>query len=130
MNGKRDYLFDTDILIYFLAGKLPEHIVEKIENILEYSFNISIITKIEILGWKGHTEESFRETEDFIKNATIFELEEKIVEETIKLRRKKKIKIPDAIIAATAKIYDKILITNNENDFKGLVNIWIPLKVV
>jgi len=54
MNGKKDYLFDTDILIYFLAGKLPEHTIEKIEEILGYSFNISVITKIEILGWKGH----------------------------------------------------------------------------
>jgi predicted nucleic acid-binding protein len=128
MNGKKDYLFDTDILIYFLAGKLPEHTIEKIEEILGYSFNISVITKIEILGWKGHTEESFRKTQEFIKDATIFGLEEKIVEEVIKLRRNKKIKIPDAIIAATARVYNKILITNNEKDFKFLTEVWNPLK--
>ena len=72
MNGKKDYLFDTDILIYFLAGKIPSKVLHKIENILYHSFNISIITKIEILGWQGHTQESFLKTKEFIKNANIF----------------------------------------------------------
>ncbi|WP_163329242.1 type II toxin-antitoxin system VapC family toxin [Desulfurobacterium thermolithotrophum] len=108
MNGKKGYLFDTNILIYFLAGKLPENVVEEIENILEQSFYISVITKLEILGWKGHTEETFKETKSFIENAVIIGLEDKIVDKSISLRRQRKIKLPDAIIAATAIVHKKI----------------------
>ena len=80
MNGKKEYLFDTDILIYFLAGRLPEDILERIDDILKYSFCISIITKLEILGWKGHTEESFRETKSFLEDAVVIGLEDEIVD--------------------------------------------------
>ena len=128
MSGREGYLFDTNVLIYFLAGKLPEDSLERIEDILRYSFCISVITKLEILGWKGHTEESFRETKSFLENADIIGLEDKIVDETINLRRHKNIKLPDAIIAATAIVYQKILITNNEKDFKNVVKIWNPLR--
>ena len=128
MNGKKDYLFDTNILTYFLAGKLPENAIGKIEDNLNYSFNISVITKLEILGWKGHTEKTFRETESFIRNAVIIGLEDRVVDEAINLRRQRKIKLPDAVIAATARVYNKTLITNNEGDFKDLVKVWNPLK--
>lgn len=81
----RDYLFDTNILIYFLAGKLPEDVKKQIENILETSFYISVITKLEILGWRGHTEKTFKETKSFIEDAVIIGLEDEIVDEAINL---------------------------------------------
>ncbi len=124
----RDYLFDTNILIYFLAGKLPEDVKKQIENILETSFYISVITKLEILGWRGHTEKTFKETKSFIEEAVIIGLEDEIVDEAINLRRQKKIKLADAVIAATAIVYKRILITNNEKDFKNIVAIWNPFK--
>ncbi|WP_022854517.1 type II toxin-antitoxin system VapC family toxin [Thermodesulfatator atlanticus] len=130
MNGKKEYLFDTDILIYFLAGRLPEGILERIDDILKYSFCISIITKLEILGWKGHTEESFRETKSFLEDAVVIGLEDEIVDEAIDLRRRRKIKLPDAVIASTAIVHQKILITNNEKDFKDIVKVWNPLKEI
>ncbi len=130
MNGKKEYLFDTDILIYFLAGRLPEGILERIDDILKYSFCISIITKLEILGWKGHTEESFMETKSFLEDAVVIGLGDEIEDEAIDLRRRRKIKLPDAVIAATAIVHQKILITNNEKDFKDIVKVWNPLKEI
>lgn len=52
-----EYLIDTNILIYYLAGALPPEEKLHVDKILKDSFNISIITKIELLGWKGHTPE-------------------------------------------------------------------------
>jgi predicted nucleic acid-binding protein len=46
------YLLDTNIIIYFLDAVLPEKSLDFIEEILdETGCNISIITKIELLGW-------------------------------------------------------------------------------
>ncbi|WP_374754564.1 PIN domain-containing protein [Dyadobacter fermentans] len=49
----------------------------------------------------------------------------------IKLRREKKIRTPDAIIAATAIVYDLTLLTDNEIDFSGigLIKLRNPNKV-
>jgi len=44
---------------------------------------------------------------------------------TIDLRRKYKIKLPDAVIAATALYYDLILVTRNEKDFEGIKGLEI-----
>ena len=52
-----DYLIDTNILIYYLAGSLEPEEKPTIDKILQESFNISIITRIELLGWKGHSPE-------------------------------------------------------------------------
>ena len=51
------YLLDTNILIYYLAGAIPDDERSFIERVILESFNISIITRIELLGWKGHTPE-------------------------------------------------------------------------
>ena len=50
--GKRmlKYLFDTNILIYYFADRIPSESLVKVENILKTSFNTSIITNIEFLG--------------------------------------------------------------------------------
>jgi len=49
------FLVDTNILIYYLAGAFTPDQKRVIDQILESSFTISIITRIELLGWKGHT---------------------------------------------------------------------------
>ena len=48
------------------------------------------------------------------------ELSEEIILETIRLRRKQKIKTPDAIIAATALVYGRTVVTDNERDFDNI----------
>lgn len=53
------YLMDTNILIYYFADSISKKEINKIEEIFRSSFNISIITKIESLGWRGHTKEGF-----------------------------------------------------------------------
>ena len=47
----KEYLVDTNILIYYFADAIQEKELNRIENIFKTFFNISIITKIEFLGW-------------------------------------------------------------------------------
>jgi predicted nucleic acid-binding protein len=120
-----NYLTDTNILIYYFANSIPEKELEKINKIFQKSFNISVITKIEFLGWDKHTDDGFQKAREFIDFANTFPLNNEITELAIKIRRKSHIKLPDAVIAATSLIEDLILVTRNEKDFKNINDLEI-----
>lgn len=84
---------------------------------------ISIITEIELLGFPGITSKDERLITKLLTNFQVFDVEKKISKETIKLRRQYTIKIPDAIIAATALNNEAILVTRDEEDFKRIKHL-------
>lgn len=116
---KNKYLLDTNIVIYFFSGITDD---ESIFDILKNSFNISIITKIEFLSWQKlySDEELNKKAIEFISNATIYDLDEVVANQTIRNRQQYKIKTPDAIIGATAQVHGFEIVTNNIDDFKNL----------
>ena len=123
------YLVDTNILIYHINKNIPENSRIKIHQIFIEHFNISVITKMEFLGFKSHTERSYSKSSKFLEHADVIGLDDEIVETVISLKRKRKIKLPDAIIAATAKKNGLILVTRNEKDFKGIgIKIYNPFS--
>jgi predicted nucleic acid-binding protein len=78
---------------------------------------ISVITEIELLSWKTPTDEDLKILHDFVADAFVFELEKETKLKAADLRKTYRIKLPDAIIAATALVYDITLITYNARDF-------------
>jgi predicted nucleic acid-binding protein len=58
--------------------------------------------------------------QSFIGDALVIELEQPIKLKTADIRKAHKIMLPDAIIAATALVYDLTLISRNVIDFKGI----------
>jgi len=116
--GKK-YLIDSNSLIEFQAKLLPIAGQLFVANAIDDSFNISIISEIEVLGHVSATPD----LEKFISLANIFDLNKDIVTVTISLRKKYKIKLGDAIIAATALVNDFIIITRNINDFKNIEDL-------
>jgi predicted nucleic acid-binding protein len=48
------------------------------------------------------------------------DLTSNVVDVSIDIRKKNKTKLPDAIIAATALVYDLVLISRNVSDFKNI----------
>ena len=113
------FLLDTNIIIYYFNGIVLEN---EIDDILRNDFNISIITKIEFLSWQKLLKDDtlYKKAKEFISYATIYDLNEVIADQTIKIRQQYKIKIPDAIIGATALTYGLDIVTNNVKDFSSL----------
>ncbi len=113
------YLFDTNIVIYYFNGLTAD---ESLHSLLKESFKISIISKIEFLGWGefAANPELYSQARAFIHHATLYELSAEIAEQTIRLRQQFKTKTPDAIIAATALVNNLIVVTHNTADFTRL----------
>ncbi len=58
--------------------------------------------------------------EDFISTSTVIPLDDIVTQKTIELRKIKKLKLGDAIIAATALIHKLTLVTRNISDFRNI----------
>ena len=114
------YLLDTNTIIYYLKAALPEKAMQFLHNVVDDQPIISVITKIELLGFNSINLDEQNITSTFINEAMIFALDENVVDATIYLRRQLRIKLPDAIIAATAITYDFTLITYNVSDFNKI----------
>ena len=114
------FLIDTNVVIDYLSSQLPQASASKLDNLPGV---ISVITRIELLGWYNATPEQLNKLNPFIANAHIYNLSEEIILETISLRQKNKIKLPDAVVAATAIVNDLTLLTRNTDDFKNIVGL-------
>ena len=102
-------LLDTNIIIYLSKRELSVHDVFFKED--EYA--ISIITYMEVLGFEFQNVDEERFIKKFLSFFSILSIDQTIADQMIKLRKKYKIKLPDAIICATAIVNDAILITND-----------------
>ena len=110
MNGrtKAVYVFDTNIIIGSLSGR---------DTVLQMGSRfISIITEMEILAKPDISPEAEQKALDFLKGIAIIPLSGAVKWEAIRIRRegKPRLKLPDAIVAATAVILDATLVTADE----------------
>ena len=124
------YLIDSNIVIGYLDNKLPESGMLFMHEIINSIPQISVITKIEILRFNTH-ETAYKILEDFIGISIVYDLSHDIVDQTILLCKSKKIKLPDAIISATAMANGMTLLTRNTSDFKNIpdLNIINPFEL-
>ncbi len=107
----------TQILFFIFLGG-DDTLVPLIE---EKNLIISIITEIEILGYEALRGEELIQTKRFLNHCSSIGITSDIKEKAISIHRKYKIKLPDAIIAATSVSLDVPIITA-DNDFKKVKN--------
>ncbi len=79
--------------------------------------NLSVITRIELLCWNTDAQTEQR-VQNFIADSVILNISEKVIRYCVIIRKGKKVKTPDAIIAATALANNFTLITRNIKDFE------------
>jgi predicted nucleic acid-binding protein len=115
--GRKEYLIDTNVAIYYFGQLLTKDSESFLEDILKTKYSISVINRMELLGNKNLEQQEENALESFVNSAFVYNLDEEIILETISIRKKYGIKLPDAIIAATCLVNNCKLITNNLKDF-------------
>ncbi len=120
--GKR-YLLDSNTVIDYIASLYPEKARQWLNQLIDEEINVSVITKIEVLSFDPDKDDNYPVLVDFFEAANIFELTGDIVSKTIQIRQKQKIRLPDAIIAATALQNGLVLVSRNTKDFKNIQDI-------
>ena len=117
------FLLDSNTVIDYTSQLLPSSATSAIDNIINEAFIISIVVKIEVLGFNGQSDK-MKKLERFLQFAEILPLNDDIADKTIELRKKhKKLALGDAIIAATASVNNFTLITRNIADFKNIATL-------
>lgn len=119
------YLIDTSIASKYLNGFLSEKGFEFMDSVFVVESNISVITKIELLSWVTEEKDLYQKVVIFVEDSMVYPLSEEVASKTIELRRKYKLKTPDAIVAATAVCHKLTLLTDNERDFKAIKGLRI-----
>ena len=114
---EQKYLIDTNVIIDYLADKLPVagyHLID------EEIPKVSVVTRLELLSWPNASNAQVKIIQEFLNASIIYNLDEAIIQKTIEIRKNYKIKLPDSIIAANALVYDLTLLTRNVSDFNKI----------
>lgn len=107
MNGNSFFVLDTNVVLYHLGNRLQKPLAKK-------QYAISIITEIELLSYPNIQADEIDIIQNFIAQTTVIELKNSIKIQTVALRKKYNLKVPDAIIAATALRLNAPLLTNDK----------------
>ncbi len=124
MNGNKG-VFDSNIIIFFSKRKFDiDELSSKYAEIY-----VSIVSYIEVYAYEFEYAEEKLLTDRFLKNVEILEVNKEIADLAIVYRKSKtkKIKLPDAIILASAKSINADLITDDYRDFQNIdptVNVY------
>lgn len=104
-------LFDSNIIIDYLNGEL-----KAADELSLYNKKfISIITWIEVL--VGVPDDKRCAVEAYLSGFEIVAIDQTISYVAIEIRQKEKLKLPDALILATARTLSAVLVTRNTKDF-------------
>lgn len=104
MNGI-DFMADTNAVLYFLSGN------QCMREFMNCSYAYSIISEMELLSYSKITDEEEAKVRGYLEESVSLPITNDIKNRTIQLRRQYNIKLPDAIIAATAIENDLVLMT-------------------
>lgn len=119
------YLMDSNVLIDYTSRTFSISTEKILDLIFDTGFNFSIISKIEVLGFNT-SKETLSKLEEFLSLGVEHPLSKEIADACILMRRKNpKVKVPDAIIAATAIVHGHTLLTSNLSDFKSIEGLSI-----
>jgi hypothetical protein len=99
-------VIDTNVALYFLGGRLAEGLPPG-------EYFVSVVTEMELLSYGGLDDSGEKAIREFLADLDIVDLTPAVKESAILLRRNHGLKLPDAIIAATAITLDAELLSND-----------------
>jgi predicted nucleic acid-binding protein len=118
------WLLDTNVVIDAFAGR--EDSVRAITSArtagLEW-IGYSAVTRLEVIGFPGLIAADELGLRDLLDQFSEAPIDDAVIERAIEIRKSVRIKIPDALVAATALIYEANLVTRNTGDFKNIPGV-------
>ena len=110
-----ELLVDTNIVIYTLGGRqeLADHVAGK-------RLYASVITRLETLSYPGLSVKEEAKVKRYFERCVLLPLREDIQDMAVRFRRAYKLRLADAIVAASAAVLDVPLLTADRT-FERLV---------
>ena len=117
------HILDTNAGIYIVDNRLATPLPPG-------SFGISVVTEIELLSKPGMTAGEMATARAFLSKLGLVDLSPSIREEAARMRRDERLRLPDAMIVATALVEGAVLVTNDLalHRVPGLVILSLALK--
>ncbi|PPQ29564.1 type II toxin-antitoxin system VapC family toxin [Rhodopila globiformis] len=117
-------LLDTNVLIDYLRGIQAA----RDELSLYTGKAISIVTWMEVM--IGAPTAMERATQDFLDGFTLIELDQAVAARAVALRRAHRLKLPDAIVWASAQVHAMLLVTRDMKGFAaGDPGVRMPYRI-
>ena len=119
-------LIDSNIIIY--AAK-PEHAALR-GFIAQYAPAVSAVSYVEVLGYHRLEDAERRYFGEFFNAIAVLQLSPTVLEQAVTLRQQRKMTLGDSLIAATALVHQRTLVTCNTDDFKWITGLLLldPLR--
>lgn len=114
-------LLDSNIIIY--SAQPENEFLRRL--IAERVPAVSAVSYVEVLGYHRLAEAERRYFEAFFAEARVLPLTQPVLDEAVRLRQEKKIKLGDSLVAATALVHELTLVTRNVDDFIGVNDLRI-----
>ena len=96
-----DHVLDTNVVIGMLKGHGAAVELARNSGLSLQHAAVSQITRMELLGYPGLTEEEERAARSFVGACQVIGLDEVVEKHAIRLRRAGLLKLPDAIVAGS-----------------------------
>lgn len=118
------FVLDTNVILYFLGGRLAEPLPVG-------PYAISVISELELLAYPGLTLSEEQRVRAFLADIAATDLTQAIKSHAVELRKRYSLKLPDAIVAATALALDATLLTNDQRllALKEVPTRMLPIKI-
>jgi predicted nucleic acid-binding protein len=99
-------LLDTNVALYLLGGRMAVPLPDG-------SYGVSVITEMELLAWPSLTTKEEENVRAFLNQLVVCELTPTIRARAVRLRKEERLRLPDAVVCATAMEFGVELWTND-----------------
>lgn len=119
--GQR-YSIDSNVIIDFFEKRFNTRQKDYLIKIFNNDFYLSFVVFIEVLGYETPPQK-LNQINGLLSLGEKVMINEDIIQTCINIRKSKRIKLGDAIIAAASLETNSTLLTNNTKDFQGVENL-------